>query len=155
MEKKMEKKYEEYDQLVRKITPGSAKLQGFFRAFWVGGVICMIGQLAGMAAEAWLGFNSTNSGAFVSAFMVFLGALLTGLGVYDQIGRYAGAGSVVPITGFANSVAAPAIEFRREGMVMGVGARLFTVAGPVLVYGITSSILVGILYYIAMGVGIV
>ena len=151
----MEKKYEEYDLMVKKATPGSPKLMGFFRAFWVGGTICVIGQLVGMAAEGWLGFDSTNSGAFVSACMVFLGALLTGLGVYDDIGRYAGAGSVVPITGFANSVAAPAIEFRREGMVMGVGARLFTIAGPVLVYGITASIAVGILYYVAMGVGIV
>ena len=81
--------------------------------------------------------------------LIFLGTTLTGIGVYDQIGRYAGAGSIVPITGFANSVAAPAIEYRREGMVMGVGARIFQLAGPVLAYGITSSMLVGVIYWIA------
>ena len=86
---------------------------------------------------------------FTSVVLIFLGTTLTGIGVYDQIGRYAGAGSIVPITGFANSVAAPAIEYRREGMVMGVGARIFQLAGPVLTYGITSSMLVGILYWIA------
>ena len=86
---------------------------------------------------------------FTSVVLIFLGTTLTGIGVYDKIGRYAGAGSIVPITGFANSVAAPAIEYRREGMVMGVGARIFQLAGPVLAYGITSSMLVGVLYWIA------
>ena len=85
---------------------------------------------------------------FTSCVLVFLGTTLTGIGIYDVIGKYAGAGSIVPITGFANSVAAPAIEFRREGLVMGVGAKLFTLAGPVLTYGITASVAVGLIYWI-------
>ena len=145
----MEKKYMEYDEMVKRHTPGSDKKAGFLRAFWVGGLICALGQLISLAAEAWLGFDAASSGSFTSVAMVFLGILLTGIGVYDDIGRYAGAGSVVPITGFANSVASPAIEFRREGLVMGVGARLFTVAGPVLVYGISASVLAGIACYVA------
>lgn len=144
----MEKKYKEYDQLVKQLTPNSDKKAGFIRAFWVGGVICVIGQLVNMAAVAWLGFDVTTVGGFVSTVMVFLGCTLTGIGVYDDIGRYAGAGSVVPITGFANSMTAPAMEFRREGMVLGVGAKLFTIAGPVLVYGITASMACGVMYWI-------
>ena len=88
-----------------------------------------------------------TSPMFTSVVLIFLGTTLTGIGIYDKIGKYAGAGSVVPITGFANSVCAPAMEFRREGLVMGLGAKLFTVAGPVLTYGITASILVGVVYY--------
>ena len=88
---------------------------------------------------------------FVSAVLVFLGTTLTGLGVYDRIGKYAGAGSIVPITGFANSVAAPALEYRPEGVVLGIGAKLFTIAGPVLVYGITASIAVGVVYWLLRG----
>ena len=88
---------------------------------------------------------------FTSAVLIFLGTTLTGLGVYDRIGKYAGAGSIVPITGFANSVAAPAMEFRREGLVLGLGAKLFTLAGPVLTYGISASIVVGVIYWILRG----
>lgn len=84
---------------------------------------------------------------FTSVVLIFLGTTLTGLGVYDRIGKYAGAGSIVPITGFANSVAAPALEYRREGMVLGIGAKLFTISGPVLVYGLSTSILVGVIYW--------
>lgn len=144
----MEKKYQEYDRMVKRLTPDSPKVSGFFRAFWVGGLICTIGQLVNMAAVEWLGFDVTNAGGFVSTVMIFLGCTLTGIGVYDDIGRYAGAGSVVPITGFANSMTAPAMEFRREGFILGVGAKLFTIAGPVLVYGITASMVCGFVYWI-------
>ena len=144
-----QKKYRQYDQLVKRLTPNSNYLQGYVRAFWVGGLICVIGQLISIAGEEWLGMTDASASMLTSVVLIFLGTTLTGLGVYDDIGRYAGAGSIVPITGFANSIASPAIEFRREGLVMGVGAKLFAVSGPVLVYGIVSSIVVGIIYWLA------
>lgn len=143
-----QKEYKEYASLVDRLTPKSDARKGFLHAFWVGGTICTIGQLLTLAGEKWLNLPEGSASMFTSVVLIFLGTTLTGLGVYDDIGRYAGAGSIVPITGFANSIASPAIEFRREGMVMGVGAKLFAVAGPVLVYGISSSILVGIAYWI-------
>ena len=142
-------KYKRYDQLVKKLTPNSNYAQGYVRAFWVGGVICVIGQLIALAGEKWLGMTEASASMLTSVVLIFLGTTLTGLGVYDDIGRYAGAGSIVPITGFANSIASPAIEFKREGMVLGVGAKLFVVAGPVLVYGIVSSVVVGLIYWLA------
>ncbi len=147
MSEQKQKKYKQYDELVKKLTPNSNYVQGYVRAFWVGGLICTIGQLITMAAEKLLDMTSSSASMFTTVVLIFLGTTLTGIGVYDDIGRYAGAGSVVPITGFANSMASPAIEFRREGLITGVGAKLFVVAGPVLVYGITSSILVGVIYY--------
>ncbi len=143
------KKYRQYDQLVKKLTPNSNYVQGYVRAFWVGGVICVIGQLIAMAGEKWLGMTESSASMLTSVALIFLGTTLTGLGIYDDIGRYAGAGSIVPITGFANSIASPAIEFKREGMVLGVGAKLFAVAGPVLTYGVISSVLVGLIYWFA------
>lgn len=143
------KKYRQYDQLVKRLTPNSNYAQGYVRAFWVGGVICAIGQLITMAGESLLGMTEASASMLTSVVLIFLGTTLTGVGVYDDIGRYAGAGSIVPITGFANSIASPAIEFRREGMIMGVGAKLFVVAGPVLTYGIASSIVVGVIYWLA------
>ena len=115
------------------------------RAFVSGGIICCIGQAVRDFGEKSLALQEDDVAAFTSIVMVFLGATLTGLGVYDQIGAWAGAGSIVPITGFANSIVSPAMEFKREGYVMGVGAKLFSIAGPVLVYGISASILVGLL----------
>lgn len=142
------KKYQRYDRLVKRLTPNSNYLQGYVRAFWVGGVICVIGQIITLIGRKCLDMPEATASMFTSVVLVFLGTTLTGLGVYDDIGRYAGAGSIVPITGFANSVASPAIEFRREGMIMGVGAKLFVISGPVLVYGIVSSIAVGVIYWI-------
>lgn len=136
-----------YGEKVKRLTPGSKVPRNCLRAFWVGGVICCIGQALNMLGEK-LGLCEDTGPMFTSAVLIFLGTTLTGLGVYDRIGRYAGAGSVVPITGFANSVCAPAMEFRREGMVMGIGAKLFTVAGPVLTYGITASVIAGVVHFI-------
>lgn len=150
MDYKEKKRYAEYDRLVKEKTSNSQQLTGYLRAFWVGGVICVIGQLISMFGANVLRLSLTATPAFTSITLVFLGTFLTGLGIYDRIGSYAGAGSVVPITGFANSVAAPAMEFRREGMVFGVGGKLFSLAGPVLVYGTTSSVLVGICHWIRM-----
>jgi len=148
-DRKEQQKYQRYDQLVKKLTPNSNFLQGYVRAFWVGGLICVIGQLIALAGEKWLGMTEASASMLTSVVLIFLGTTLTGFGIYDDIGRYAGAGSIVPITGFANSIASPAIEFKREGMVLGVGAKLFAVAGPVLVYGIVSSVAAGLIYWLA------
>jgi len=143
-------KPEDYKKLVSRLTPHSRHLRGCFRAFWVGGTICSIGQAISALGEK-IGLSEALVPAFTSVVLIFIGTTLTGIGIYDKIGRYAGCGSIVPITGFANSVAAPAMEYRREGMVMGVGAKLFALAGPVIVYGTISSIAVGLIYSMLRG----
>ena len=143
-----QKRLERYAQLVERLSPKSDFAQGLFRAFWVGGVICMIGQGINDIFCLGLKWGAQACATGTSICLIFLSALLTGIGVYDKIGKYAGAGSIVPITGFSNSVISPAMEFRREGLVMGVGAKLFTLAGPVLVYGICSSIIVGLIAFV-------
>ena len=135
-----------YAQMVEKVTPKSKLLEGCLRAFWVGGVICMLGQGIADLGYQYLALNSTEAGAFASMALIFITALLTGVGIFDRIAKYAGAGTVVPITGFANAMVSPAMEYRPEGWVLGTGAKLFTIAGPVLVYGITASVLVGLFY---------
>ena len=140
----------DYAQLVSRITPPSRHVRGCLRAFWVGGLICCIGQALNMLAEN-LKLTELTAPMFTSVVLIVLGTTLTGIGIYDKIGRYAGAGSIVPITGFANSVAAPAIEYRREGIVLGMGARIFQLAGPVLAYGITSSMILGFIYLAVRG----
>ena len=140
----------DYAQLVSRITPPSRHVRGCLRAFWVGGLICCIGQALNMLAEN-LKLTELTAPMFTSVVLIFLGTTLTGIGIYDKIGCYAGAGSIVPITGFANSVAAPAIEYRREGIVLGMGARIFQLAGPVLAYGITSSMILGFIYLAVRG----
>ncbi len=140
----------EYARLVSELTPPSRHLRGCLRAFWVGGLICCIGQALNMLAEN-MNLTELTAPMFTSVVLIFLGTTLTGIGIYDKIGRYAGAGSIVPITGFANSVAAPAIEYRREGIVLGMGARIFQLAGPVLAYGITSSMILGFIYLAVRG----
>ena len=137
-----------YKQLVNRMSPKSDMAKGLLRAFWVGGAICCLGQALQEAAKAFLHMNNTAAGTFCSTVLVFLTALLTGVGVFDRIGQYAGAGAFVPITGFANAMVSPAMEFRREGLVLGLGAKLFTIAGPVLVWGVSASVLVGIIYAI-------
>lgn len=142
----------QYRRAVARATPSSRMLRGYARAFWVGGLICCIGQ----ALTLWAGrldLGEITGPMFTTSVLIFAGTTLTGLGVYDRIGKYAGAGSAIPVTGFANSVAAPAIEFQREGAITGVGARLFTLAGPVLAYGIASSVLVGLIYAALRGWG--
>lgn len=141
---------EGYKQLVHEMTPRSRHVRGCLRAFWVGGLICCVGQALNLLGEA-LELTEATAPMFTSVVLIFLGTTLTGVGIYDKIGRYAGAGSIVPITGFANSVAAPAIEYRREGIVLGIGARIFQIAGPVLTFGIVSSMLMGFLYWAIRG----
>lgn len=116
-------------------------------AFCVGGLICTIGQGLRNAYQG-AGLNQEDAGTLVSVTLIFLSALLTGLGWFDNIAKHAGAGTLVPITGFANAMVAPALEFKSEGLVLGTGARLFTVAGPVLVYGISASVIYGVVLWI-------
>ena len=137
----------DYQNYVDKKTPNSPILKNCFNAFWVGGLICVIGQIINSYCKL-QGLDTQISGTIVSIVLIGLSAFLTGLNCFNKIGKFAGAGSLIPITGFANSIVSPAMEYKSEGYVMGVGAKMFTVAGPVLVYGISSSIVVGIIYFI-------
>lgn len=136
-----------YKNMVDKSNPPSTLLKDCIFAFLIGGLICDVGQFI-MNIFLNYGVPKDDVGSYVSSIMVFLGAFLTGLGIYDNLGKFAGAGSIVPITGFANSIVSPAMEFKKEGYVFGVGSKMFVIAGPVLVFGISASILVGLLYYI-------
>lgn len=138
---------DDYRKYVDKVSPDSKTLRNTLRAFFVGGLICVIGQFF-MNSFRQMGLDQDVSSSLTSIVMIFLGVSLTAMNIYDDIGRFAGAGSIVPITGFANSVASPAIEYKSEGYVLGIGARMFLVAGPVLVYGISASIIVGIIHYL-------
>lgn len=142
----MDKK--EYKKLVDKKTPSSKIFKDTTWAFVVGGAICVIGQFFRNVYEP-LGMGKDLTGSAVSVTMIFLSVLFTGLNLYPKLAKYAGAGTIVPITGFANAVASPAIEAKTEGMVMGVGAKIFTIAGPVISYGILASVVAGIWYFIS------
>ena len=133
----------QYRHLVSRVTPSSRMLVGYVRAFWVGGAICALGQLISAWAET-LNLGEVTNPMFTTSVLILIGTTLTGLGVYDRIGKYAGAGSAIPVTGFANSVAAPALEFKTEGLITGMAARMFGIAGPVLVFGLSSSVLYGL-----------
>ena len=137
----------DYQDYVDKKTPNSPILKNCFNAFWVGGLICVIGQIISSYCK-YQGLDTQISGTIVSIILIGISAFLTGLNLFNKIGKFAGAGSLIPITGFANSIVSPAMEYKSEGYVMGVGAKMFTVAGPVLVYGISSSIIIGIIYFI-------
>lgn len=134
----------EYDEYVKQKSPNSPILKNCFNAFWVGGLICSIGQII-MDFCMYKGMDNTLSSTVVSISLIAISAILTALNVFNRIGKFAGAGSLVPITGFANSIVAPAIEYKSEGYVMGVGGKMFTVAGPVLVFGISASVIIGII----------
>ena len=132
--------------MVKEVSPNSRIVGNCARAFVSGGFICVVGQ----GLSDWfmrMGAAKDDAGTYTAVTLIFFGALLTGLGIYDKIGKFAGAGTFVPITGFANAVAAPAIEFKREGHVLGIGAKMFVVAGPVIVFGVLTSVVVGIFYY--------
>ena len=137
----------EYQNYVDKKSPNSPILKNCFNAFWVGGLICSIGQIIMDICKS-RGLSQEISGTIVSILLIGISAFLTGLNIFNKIGKFAGAGSLIPITGFANSIVSPAMEYKSEGYVMGVGGKMFTVAGPVLVFGISASIIVGLIYLI-------
>ena len=137
----------QYERLVGELAPKSPIWKDCLNAFWIGGLICTLGQLA-MNGYTALGLDKENAGTAASMTLVVLSALLTGFSLYDNIAKYAGAGTLVPITGFANSIAAPAVEFKTEGFILGVGAKMFTIAGPVIVYGVSASVVYGLIYWI-------
>mgnify|MGYP001216079885 CR=1 FL=1 len=141
-----QKRNEEYQKYVYEKMPKSNIVKNCILAFLVGGVICTLGQVVLNIGKNYYNLDTESAATFTSIVMIFLGAILTGIGVYDDIGKVGGAGSIVPITGFSNSIVSPAMEFKREGYVLGVGAKMFVVAGPVLVYGIGSSVLIGLIY---------
>lgn len=136
-----QKKYSDY---VDKKSPNSPIFKNCFNAFLVGGLICSIGQIIFDFCK-YQGMDITLSNTVVSIILIGLSAFLTSLNIFNKIGKFAGAGSLIPITGFANSIVSPAIEYKSEGYVMGVGGKMFTVAGPVLVYGISASVIIGII----------
>lgn len=136
-----------YQEYVNQKSPNSPIFKNCFNAFLVGGLICSIGQLISSYC-IYRGMSIEKASSIVSIILIFISAFLTAINIFNKIGKFAGAGSLVPITGFANSIVSPAMEYKSEGYVMGVGAKMFTVAGPVLVYGISTSILVGIIYLI-------
>lgn len=138
----------DYQQLTDELAPRSPIGKDCFHAFWIGGLICTIGQVF-LNFYKNMGLDKDMAGTATSMTLVALSALLTGLSLYDNIAKHAGAGTLVPITGFANSIAAPAVEFKTEGFILGVGAKMFTIAGPVIVYGISASVVYGLIYWIS------
>ena len=140
----------EYSDYVDKKSPNSPILKNCFNAFWVGGLICTIGQLI-MDFCMYKGMDQTQASTVVFIVLIAISAILTGLNIFNKIGKFAGAGSLIPITGFANSIVSPAIEYKSEGYVMGVGGKMFTVAGPVLVFGISASVIIGIIATLFLG----
>ena len=137
----------EYNELVKSMSPKSPIVKDCAFAFLIGGLICAIAQVILNGYTA-LGLEKIDASTATSMTMVAISALLTGLSLYDDIAKHAGAGTLVPITGFANSVAAPAVEFKTEGFILGVGAKMFTIAGPVIVYGVSASVVYGLIYWI-------
>ena len=137
----------EYGKLVQKASPNSPMGKDCLMAFVVGGLICTLGQLF-INWYGSMGLSKSDAGTAASMTLVVLSALLTGLSLYDNIAKYAGAGTLVPITGFANAITAPAVEFKTEGFVLGVGAKMFTIAGPVIVYGVSASVVYGFIYWL-------
>ena len=138
----------EYAQLIKELAPKSPIWKDCVKAFLVGGLICALGQVF-LDWYSGLGMTDRQAGTAASMTLVALSALLTGLSVYDDIAKHAGAGTLVPITGCANAVAAPAVEFQSEGFILGVGAKMFTIAGPVIVYGVSASAVYGVIYWIS------
>ena len=137
----------EYAKLIDELSPKSPVCKDCLNAFWIGGLICTLGQLL-MNGYKTLGLEKTDASTMASVTLVALSALLTGLSIYDDIAKRAGAGTLVPITGFANAIAAPAVEFRTEGYVLGVGGKMFQIAGPVIVYGVSASVIYGFIYWL-------
>ena len=144
---------EAYNEYVEQITPTYSLWKNCFNAFWVGGLICLIGEFIFTFFQHTMGMNETDAASYESMMLIVLSIILTGFNIYGHIARLGGAGALVPITGFANSVAAPAIEYQKEGQVFGIGVKIFTIAGPVILYGIFPSWILGLIYWILKLIG--
>ncbi|WOO38446.1 stage V sporulation protein AC [Anaerocolumna sp. AGMB13020] len=153
-EQDKEKKAEKYNKYVKDKTPVHNKFINILNAFWVGGLICVLGQGFNNYYTS-LGCNEDQASGYTALSLILLSVLLTGLNIYPKIAKFGGAGTVVPITGFANSVAAPAVEFKKEGQVFGIGCKIFTIAGPVILYGVFSSWVLGVIYLVLTKLGII
>ncbi len=151
MDKEQQKDYEEY---VKKVTPVHSLPKNMAKAFLVGGAICVLGQAILSYAKN-IGLDETTAASWCSLILVFLSVILTGFNIYPALAKFGGAGTLVPITGFANSVAAPAIEYQKEGQVFGIGAKIFNIAGPVILFGTFSSWVLGLIYWIGKCIGMV
>ena len=137
----------QYAEITKKTSPPSKKIRDFLMAYLVGGFICVLGQLL-FEMYTILGTGEKDAKTLVSCSLIFLASLLTGLKLFEKIAKYAGAGTLVPITGFSNAITSPAIEFRAEGFVLGVGANMFKIAGPVILYGVIASVIYGVIYWV-------
>ena len=144
---KLDMSYEQYEKMYKKASKNSASAVNVLKAFLIGGSICLLGQVL-LSIYTGLGLDDTDAGTAVSLTLILLSVLLTAAGIYDRIAKHGGAGTLVPITGFANAVAAPAVEFKTEGFVTGVGVKIFTIAGPVILYGTLAGTAVGLIRYI-------
>ena len=151
----MELNKQAYDEYVKQITPTNSLGTDMLRAFLTGGTICLLGQLMTMGMMNWCGMEKETAQTWTLLELILLSVLLTGLNIYPRIVKWGGAGALVPITGFANSVAAPAIEYKAEGHVFGIGCKIFTIAGPVILYGVLTSWVLGLIYRIGQMIGIV
>ena len=151
---KQEPSQKEYNQYVEQVTPTHSLIKNCFHAFWIGGLICVVGQLFFNLFQTNLNLSKEDASTYVTITLVLLSIILTGFNIYPKIAKLGGAGTLVPITGFANSVAAPCIEFQKEGQVFGIGVKVFTIAGPVILYGIFSSFVLGFIYYILSSLGV-
>ena len=154
MDKEKERLQKKYNDYVKQVTPTHNLWWNMAKAFVTGGIICCIGQFILNVCENY-GLDQKTSGSWCSMLLILLSVLLTGLNLYPSIANWGGAGALVPITGFANGVAAPAIEFQKEGQVFGIGCKIFTIAGPVILYGIFSSWVLGVIYWVLKGWGMV
>lgn len=144
---------EEYNEYVEQVTPTYNTWKNCFHAFWIGGLLCVIGEFIFFIFTNYWGMDKDDASSYESILLILLSVLLTGFNAYGHIARLGGAGALVPITGFANSVAAPAIEYQKEGQVFGIGVKIFTIAGPVILYGVLTSWLLGCIYYIGSQFG--
>lgn len=149
-----EKKNQEYNEYVKQVTPTHSLPINMAKAFVIGGIICLIGQFILNIATNYFGLDKEIAGSWCSMILVLISVLLTGCNIYPSLANWGGAGALVPITGFANSVAAPAIEFQKEGQVFGIGCKIFTIAGPVILYGIFASWVLGLIYWVLKMMGV-
>lgn len=148
-----EQQQKEYEKYVKEVTPVHNLPKNMIKAFFVGGAICLVGEIIMNTAVNMIGLDEQSAGSWCSIILVACSVLLTGLNIYPRMAKCGGAGTLVPITGFANSVAAPAIEYQKEGQVFGIGCKIFTIAGPVILYGIFTSWVLGLIYWVMKMLG--